>query len=243
MSQPTALIAVIPAYNEEGCIERVITEWNTALKLTVPSHRIIVINDGSRDSTGKILDNLAQRISSLTVLHQPNGGHGQALLNGYHAALKLHGEWIFQVDSDDQFEPSDFSKLWERRHTDRFILGHRAQRNDPKHRLAITKALRLLLNILFGADLADANVPFRLMHSEVLQKALHKIPSDTLAPNIFLSVICSAQSANPVFVPVKHKERGTGKVSIVGRRLLKSLGICCLQLFKLRARKLAEGID
>jgi cellulose synthase/poly-beta-1,6-N-acetylglucosamine synthase-like glycosyltransferase len=106
----THLIVVIPAYNEVECIASVLQNWLRFLEhsLSNTTFNLLVINDGSTDGTGDLLDALAKRESRLKVIHQMNGGHGNAVLNGYRMALMHHPDFVFQVDSDDQFLPEDF---------------------------------------------------------------------------------------------------------------------------------------
>src|SRR6478672_4624446 len=106
----------MPAYNEQDCIEAVLRAWTDEFeRLFGAKYRIVVVNDGSRDRTGEILDAIAEGHKRVIVLHQANAGHGAALLNSYHYATGLDTEYVFHVDSDDQFRPSDFATLWELR--------------------------------------------------------------------------------------------------------------------------------
>ena len=85
---------VMPAYNEEECIEQVVDMWTSFLTNTFPGKetKLIVINDGSKDGTKVILDRIAPGIKNLLVVHQPNGGHGNAVVNGYRKAAELNSE-------------------------------------------------------------------------------------------------------------------------------------------------------
>src|SRR3569623_1942649 len=94
------LAIVMPAYNEAGCIETVVRDWKQVA--TKAEGVLIVVNDGSRDDSGKILDRLAAELPALKITHQPNGGHGSAVLNGYRQALDADAEYVFQTDSDNQ---------------------------------------------------------------------------------------------------------------------------------------------
>jgi glycosyltransferase involved in cell wall biosynthesis len=85
--------------------------------------RLIVVNDGSRDNTGKILDEIQPQYPKLIVVHQPNGGHGNAVVHAYRKAVEIGAEYVFQTDSDDQFIPEDVKKLWDKRTQSDFILG------------------------------------------------------------------------------------------------------------------------
>jgi glycosyltransferase involved in cell wall biosynthesis len=227
----------MPAYNEEGCIEQVVKTWLRAIPATGASSGVlVVVNDGSRDRTGAILDSLASQEPHLVVVHQVNGGHGKALRTAYDKAVELDARWVFHVDSDDQFEASDLKLLWERRQESHFILGFRRSRHDAFHRLVITRILRALNFLLFGAWLRDANIPFRLIRGQYLKILLSSISPTVFAPNIFLAVLAVKDGQNVMSIPVTHRERETGKVSIVRWRLIKACLRCVRELIEFRLR-------
>ena len=85
--QTIPLSVVMPAYNEEASIELAVAELQQHVLNTTPGAELVVVNDGSRDRTGKILDQLAYRDSRIRVIHQPNRGHGRALMTGLDGAL------------------------------------------------------------------------------------------------------------------------------------------------------------
>ena len=230
------LCFVMPAYNEQDCIAKVIGEWLAELARCVPSGRYlaIIVNDGSQDRTGEILDTLAARQKNLRVIHQANGGHGAALLRGYREAVEFDAEWVFHVDSDDQFEPSDFRLLWERRSQSRFVTGYRRSRHDALHRLVITRLVRGLNLMMFGYYLKDANIPFRLIHGAYLNRLLSRLPDPVFAPNIFLSLLAARDGQKLLEVPVTHKPRETGAVSIVRWKLIKVCFRSARELFRFR---------
>lgn len=228
------LVLVMPAYNEEGCIASVVRSWRQELLLATTSLKLVVVDDGSRDATGKILDDLAVELPEVVVVHQANGGHGAALRHGYDQALALNPTWVFQVDSDDQFISQDFRLLWNLRTEADFILGQRRNRQDAFHRKVITQCLKLVNILFFGTYIADANVPFRLIRSTLLKKLLQQTPSDVFAPNIFLSLIAKYQNEKLMQIPVTHRDRMTGTVSIVRLRLIRACFRCMVELWTLR---------
>ncbi len=221
----------MPCYNEEGCIEAVIRAWIGEAGQRAPSLEVIVVDDGSRDRTGAILDRLAPELPSLRVIHQSNAGHGRALRAALEAA---RGEWIFHVDSDDQFDPRDFWKLWDLRNDYDYLCGYRVTRHDPLHRLIISRVLRLLNFAVFGVALRDANVPFKLIRRPALDRILPMIPRDVFAPSIMMSI-----AGKRLFrfreIPVSHRARRTGRISIVRLRLLNACLRCAKELWAFRA--------
>jgi len=220
---PVDLVVVIPVYNEQGCIEEVITSWSNFLHnyLGDATFKIVVVNDGSKDSTPTILDKLAGIMPNLQVIHQKNGGHGDAVLHGYEEATKYNSGWVFQVDSDNQFLPEDFPKLWEKRNESNFILGYRQKRYDDFNRLIITRIVRMINTMFFGTYIVDSNIPYRLIKGSYLPKLLKALPGKPFAPNIFLAVLGKKDGNDVMSIPVTHKERETGQVSIIKWKLLK----------------------
>ena len=85
--------AIVPAYNEEPCIEAAVE----GLLRNRYVRRVIVVNDGSTDGTGASLDLLAARHANLRVLHQRNTGKGGALMAGL--AL-VDAPYVFLTDAD-----------------------------------------------------------------------------------------------------------------------------------------------
>lgn len=232
---PVTCVLVMPTYNEEACISRVVRGWLKEWERLFSSRfRVVVVNDGSTDGTGEILQQLAGSEPSLTVIHQQNAGHGAAVLRGYREALALDPLYIFQVDSDDQFLPRDFEKLWKRRLESPCVLGFREVRRDSLHRLAISRALRGLLALVYGYDIADSNVPFRLLEARFLRTALSLIPPDTFAPNIMIAVIGAQTGADLLHIPVAHEDRKTGRTSIVRWKLIRACVQCAGQLLRFR---------
>ncbi len=221
--QQSDLVVVIPVYNEQECIKEVVTTWGDFLTgyLKTFTFKLLLIDDGSKDNTPAILDKIALELPYLQVTHQKNGGHGNAVLNGYHESIKYNPKWVFQTDSDNQFLPSDFPKLWENKEKSNFILGYRKKRYDDANRLVITRIVRVINMLFFGVFIPDSNVPYRLIKGSYLPKLLAALPGRPFAPNIFLAVLAKRDGNDLMSIPVTHKERETGQVSIIKWKLLK----------------------
>ena len=139
----SSVCMVMPVYNEEVCVTDVLVKWSTQFERMGLSYTIIAVNDGSTDDTLKALHNFQRTNPKLVVINKENGGHGKAIITGYHEALIRHAQWVFQTDSDDQFDPSDFEAMWENREKSQFHLGIRAKRQDPNNRKVISWFLKM----------------------------------------------------------------------------------------------------
>ena len=212
------LAIIIPVFNEQDIIEKVINDWLFVAKKF--DGFIIVINDGSSDNSLKILNKISKKNNRLMVTNKKNSGHGPSVYTGYKIALKKKFNFIFQVDSDDQFFSKDFNKLWLLRDENSLILGFRKKRYDSFHRLIITRILKILNLIIFRKLVPDVNIPYRLIGGEFLKKNLKFISSKSLAPNILIS-IKAAKDKKIKSIVVSHKERLTGQVWIVKFNLIK----------------------
>jgi dolichol-phosphate mannosyltransferase len=226
------VVVVIPAYNERAYIEQTVLDWLRVLDTL--DGRLIAVDDGSKDSTGVILDRLAEKEPRLLVHHQQNAGHGAAILAGYRMAITLNPDYIFQADSDDQIKPSEFWRLWERREQSPFVLGVRQDRNDAAHRLVVTNILKGLNLLIFGTYIRDANAPFRLMSTTFVQAALRQFPRDVFAPNIFLSLVAAKLPIAILEVPVQHFRRSTGTESLNMSKLIRVCLRCAKELMQFR---------
>jgi glycosyltransferase involved in cell wall biosynthesis len=107
-----------------------------AARALTPDHEVIVVNDGSKDNTPHILDELARMYPQVRIVHhQKNRGYGGALRSGFAAATK---DFVFYTDGDAQYDPSEVALLWERMGPDvDLVNGYKISRSDPFHRIVI----------------------------------------------------------------------------------------------------------
>lgn len=210
---------VIPVYNEQEAISTVLDKWTTALNNLNINHQIHVYNDGSKDNTLTILNEYAKTNANVIVHNKSNSGHGPTILLGYRE--NSYSEWLFQIDSDNEFCPEDFSKLWDERKNYDFLLGRKNIDISPAPRKIISFFSRMAVYSLYGWGVHYVNSPYRLMRTEKFKPYYEKIPADTFAPNVILTGIACLKKFRIYEIPVEYKLRTTGEVSIKKWKLLK----------------------
>ncbi len=208
------LFIVIPAYNEQDNIGKVVKDWYPVVEKYGTDSRLVVIDDGSTDDTYKILKNLSKDMPNLTALTKPNKGHGATLLYGYRYALEQGADYVFQTDSDGQTLPSEFEPFWISREKYDITIGYRNKRKDGLSRIFVTRILRLVVYLCFRVFVLDANTPYRLMSAATLKENLKYIPDDFFLTNVALSAIYKKRKQKVHFIPISFRERQGGKNSI-----------------------------
>ncbi len=227
------LTVVMPAYNEEDGIETAVREVGRWALDAVAGSELLVVDDGSRDRTGGILDGLTAGEPRLRVIHQPNAGHGGALQRGLEEA---RGEYVLIIDSDRQVPIEAFGPLWEAARGRDGAFGVRVDRRDPLHRLVLSSIVRVALRLIFGVRLRDANAPFKIIRRAVWISARELVPPGTLAPSIFLAIFARASGLDVVELDVPHRKRTTGVVSIRRLKLVRFCARAFGQLLAFRRR-------
>lgn len=230
---PPSLTVIMPAYNEEGAIAAAVEDVRAHVLERVPESSLLVVDDGSRDATGAILDALSASDARVRVLHQRNGGHGAALMAGLDRATT---DYVLLLDSDRQIPLDDFPRAWALACAGRAgVFGVRRRRDDPRLRLLLTAVVRGSLRALFGVTLYDANVPYKLVRRDVWVGARPLIPQGTLAPSLFLATYMKARGLDVAELDVAHRERRTGEVSIKRWRLIRFCARALVQLARFRS--------
>jgi dolichol-phosphate mannosyltransferase len=213
------LSVVMPVYNEEDAIVDAVEDVRRDVLDHVAGAELVVVNDGSRDRTGALLNTIAETDARIRVIHQENRGHGGALMAALDAA---QGDHLFLIDSDRQIPLSDFAAAWTHILGGRDgVFGIRRRRYDPALRLHLTRLVRWAVSVLFAVRVFDANVPYKLLRRQIWQNARVCIPPGTLTPSLFLAIFAKRRGYDIVEVDVAHKERATGEVSIRRFKLLK----------------------
>ena len=208
------LYIVMPAYNEEANIERVVRDWYPHIAYKSRGSKLVIADEGSTDRTREILTALKEEMPRLEILTGTDKLHGPKCIALYDYAIKNGADYVFQTDSDGQTEPDEFPAFWHHRHEYEVILGNRTERGDGKIRHFVEKVVICLLYIFFRVRVPDANVPFRLMETACLKKYLYRLPKDYFLPNIMLTTFFKYYGHHVGYKRISFRPRGGGKNSI-----------------------------
>ncbi len=213
------LILVMPVYNEADCIAGVVEKWRDTFDELNINAELLVLNDGSKDDTARVLEQFADD-PRVTVVNKANSGHGPTILMGYREAV-ARADWVFQVDSDDEMQPDAFAAFWEQRERYDAIFGVRWHREQDAGRQVLSAGSRVVVRLLFGRGVRDVNVPYRLMRANKLAPIVAAIPDDTFAPNLLISGVFGRNTRRVTNRNVPHENRKTGVVSLHSSKLWK----------------------
>jgi glycosyltransferase involved in cell wall biosynthesis len=205
----------------------VIRAVQVASELT-PDYEVVIVNDGSTDATGEILEELARTYPGVRVVHHArNRGYGGALQTGFRSATK---ELIFYTDGDAQYDPGELPALWARMdsHTD-LVNGYKISRSDPLHRVIIGRTYHHMVRLLFGLKIRDVDCDFRLMRRAVFER----IDLEKTSGVICLEMMKKIQDAGFHIVeePVHHYHRAFGKSQFFNFRRILRTGVDVLRLW------------
>ena len=217
-----------PAYNDSGTIASlVITALRTARTLT-PDHEVIVVNDGSRDGTAGILDELASIYPQVRIVHhEVNRGYGGALRSGFATATR---ELVFYTDGDAQYDPAEMEALW-RRFDDSVDLvnGYKISRSDPWHRIVIGRLYHHFVKLAFGLTVRDVDCDFRMMRRSIFETVHLEKNSGVICLEMMKKI--TDAGFRIAEVPVHHYHRAYGKSQFFNFKRLYRTGIDVFKLW------------
>lgn len=169
---------------------------------------IVVTNDGSKDGTGQVLEQLAAQYPKLKpVHHEVNRGYGAAVFTALSNASK---DVIFFTDSDRQFKLEEIDRLLERLGEADMVVGYRAPRRDPFHRVLFGHGWSSLVTLLFGYTARDIDCAFKLLRRRSFVQVADQIQSRGATFSAEWLVLSKRAGYRIVETPVSHLPRPAG---------------------------------
>jgi glycosyltransferase involved in cell wall biosynthesis len=209
MKTPSLTIA-IPAYNEEDSIRDVVSEAIEAAKSFTSDFEVLLVDDGSTDTTGTICDEYAKQNSHIIVIHHTsNQGFSGAIKTCYKKASK---ELIFLLPADGQIHASD-AHIFLKKATDAdVVVGYRISNPEPIFRRINSAVFHTLYRTLFGVKLREISTSI-LWRKSVLDSinitALER--SALIEPEVIYKAWVQGYRFCEVPIPYYHRKGGKPK--------------------------------
>jgi glycosyltransferase involved in cell wall biosynthesis len=206
---------IIPAYNDETTVGRLIGDSVSLLEKVCPDYEIIVTNDGSKDNTLFVIRELASGNQRIRIInHEKNQGFGRTIRELYMAGKK---DYIFSLPGDYQYAPKELLKMAEGISNYDFVIGLRVKRNDPWRRKLQSKVYNLLLRVLYGHRHKDVN-SIKLFRRAILDKI--ELKSQTAFVDAELCIRSEKAGFKVIEIPIEHLPRlsqgaSGGKISVI----------------------------
>jgi len=223
----------MPVHNEVDSLERVVAEWDAALrKISGLDHIFIICEDGSTDGTKELIIQLERRYPILNNSVTWRRGYGQAVRDGIRLSETVY---VLCIDSDGQIAPDQMDEVWDRRSKNRFLIGWRHPRQDPSVRLIYSKLFKLYHGVLFPNRLHDPSCPFVFGHTKLFERVAPLLVY--MKEGFWWGFVgaCWKLKIPIEEIPIRHRERFAGDTQVYG--LTKMPGIIfrnSIALLKLR---------
>jgi len=163
-----SLTAFFPAYNDQHTIENIVRTAAAEMRKVTDNFEVLVVDDGSKDQTGAILDRLSAELPFLRVIHHPkNLGYGAALITGFTNAKK---DLIFYTDGDGQYDVREMHNLFAQLKPNiDLVNGYKVKRADAWYRILIGTAYRRAMRLVFRLQIRDVDCDFRLFRRYIFE--------------------------------------------------------------------------
>jgi len=208
------LTVVVPAFNEAGAVRPTIVDLANSLADSGIEHQILVVDDGSSDGTGEVLDELSTTLANVRVMrHRQNRGYGASLKTGIRAAVS---DVVAITDADGTYPNERIPELYRKLVDDGadMVVGARIGANVhiPLVRRPAKALLRYLANYLSGNKIPDLNSGLRIMRKDPLVSCFPLV-SDGFSFTTTTLLAFLARDQHVVYVPIDYEHR-TGKSKI-----------------------------
>jgi glycosyltransferase involved in cell wall biosynthesis len=202
-----SISAFFPAYNDVGSIGKIIHTMAWLLPNLADDYEVVVVDDGSVDGTGALVDRLAREYPFLRAIHHGvNRGYGAALITGFANCSK---ELIFYTDGDGQYDVEELPRLLERLEPGvEIVNGYKISRSDPRYRVLIGRIYQHLMRVLFRLEVRDVDCDFRLFRRGVFDRV--QLTCDSGVICIEMMKKFQANGCRMLEVPVHHYARSHG---------------------------------
>ena len=229
------LLIIIPAYNEEKNIEKVVNN----LINNYSQYDYIVINDGSKDSTGMICRKNQYNLLDLPI----NLGLAGGIQAGFKYACQYGYDYVLQLDGDGQHQPQYIEQMLERMEKQQadIVIGSRfvKQKKPRSLRMVGSNLIQKIIYITTGKNITDPTSGMRLFNRKMIERFAYTMNYGPEPDTISYLVRCGAK-VEEVSVVMKEREAGESYLNL--KRSLQYMLHMCMSIIFIQAFRKKEKI-
>lgn len=213
--RPASISLILPAWNEAEALPRAIAEADAALRSITTCYEIIVIDDGSTDTTARSVEAIALGNPSVKLVHhETNRGYGAALRTGF--AVAQYDLVVF-TDADSQFDLRELDRFAMLAKDYDVVCGYRIDRKDSPLRCMYSRVYNLLVRLLLPVGVRDVDCALKMFRRKPLQAC--EITTNGFLVNSELLLQLRQAKRSIVEVGVSHRPRLEGSSSVSIRHI------------------------
>jgi dolichol-phosphate mannosyltransferase len=207
---PPQLTVFLPVYNESGTIETVVNGFYSDVVRPLGA-QLLVCEDGSSDGTPDVLERLATGIPMRLVTSRHRKGYGGAIRDGLGLVTT---PYVFIADSDGQYAPDEFWKIWNSADSYDMVIGRKVRRQERFYRALLSRGFHVLIKAFTNVPLEDMDCGFRLIRREIIPQVLPEVRTLRYSFLAEFSIVAYRMGFRIKEVPVMHSPRMSGSTSI-----------------------------
>jgi len=211
VSSPDASLTVfLPVYNEASSIGQVLQEFHDAVA-TPYCAKLLVCEDGSTDGSREVLSKLSETFPMDLVVGPDRKGYDGGVRDGLR---RVTTDYVFFSDSDGQYDPGEFGRIWDARGEYDMVIGRKDHRSEKVYRTLLSRGFHVLVKAFTSVPLRDMDCGFRLIRRRTIEAVLPEVRSLKYSFWAEFSIVAYRKGLRIREVPISHRPSVRGGSSI-----------------------------
>jgi glycosyltransferase involved in cell wall biosynthesis len=203
-----SLSVFFPVFNDEATVALVTEKALRVCGELADTYEVIIVDDGSPDTSGRIADALAAEHRAVRVVHHPrNLGYGAAVRSGLRACRY---DWICFTDGDDEYDLRDLKKLWRLRQHYDLIITFRYVRRYSGFRTLLSRVYNVVLRHMFFTRYRDVSTGLRLARRSLVDELTLEATSPFIGAEVAIKAMLKGHRVGEVGIQTFPREFGRG---------------------------------